>query len=156
VAVADMIRDKEKTGLRVLVVEDDMDTSASVATLLRMDGHEVQVARDGRTAVRMSQESSPDVALLDIRLPGMDGYEVARRLQERATKKKPLLIAITGCGREQDRRRSAEAGIDLHLVKPVDPEALQRLLRRFPRDRSGRDGHRLRGRAALPQAAGST
>jgi CheY-like chemotaxis protein len=61
----------------------------------------------------------------------MDGYEVARRLQERATKKKPLLIAITGCGREQDRRRSAEAGIDLHLVKPVDPEAAQRLLRRF-------------------------
>jgi CheY-like chemotaxis protein len=129
----DNMHDKETARLRVLVVEDDADTAASVAILLRMDGHEVQVAGDGPNALRAAEASPPDVALLDLWLPGMDGYEVARRLQERAAEKKPLLIAITGCGQEPDRQRSAQAGIDLHLLKPVDPAALQRLLRRFER-----------------------
>jgi CheY-like chemotaxis protein len=127
----DNMHDNETTPLRVLVVEDEADTAASVAMLLRLDGHEVQVAGDGPTALRVAQERPPDVALLDLLLPGMDGYEVARRLLERATDKRPLLIAITGCGQEPDRQRSAQAGIDLHLLKPVDPAALQGLLKRF-------------------------
>jgi CheY-like chemotaxis protein len=118
--------------LQILVVEDDADTAASMAMMLRLRGHAVEVAGDGPTAVRMAEGRPPDVALLDIGLPGgMDGCEVARRLQEQATGKAPLLIAVTGYGEEADRRRSEEAGIDLHLLKPVDPRALERLLERF-------------------------
>jgi CheY-like chemotaxis protein len=83
--------------------------------------------------LRAAAENPVDVVLLDIGLPRMDGYEVARRLQQQATEKKPLLIAIAGCGRDQDLRRSSEAGIDLYLLKPVDAEALRRMLRRFQR-----------------------
>ena len=116
--------------LRVLVVEDHADTAESVAVLLRLHGHEVDVAPDGPTALRIAAQNPPDVALLDIGLPGMDGFEVARRLQERPGKK-PLLVAVTGYGQEEDRRRSEQAGIDLHLLKPVDPEELKQLLARF-------------------------
>ncbi len=129
----DTFRNFEKTHLRVLVVEDHAITAGSLAMLLRMDGHEVQVAADGPTALRAAQESPPDVVLLDIRLPGMDGWEVGKRLQGQAMEKKPLLIAMTGCQPDFDPQRSAEAGIDLHLLKPVAPDALQRLLRRFQR-----------------------
>jgi len=116
--------------LRVLVVEDHADTTESMAVLLRLHGHEVDVAPDGPTALRIAAQNPPDVALLDIGLPGMDGFEVARRLQERPGKK-PLLVAVTGYGQEEDRRRSEQAGIDLHLLKPVDPEQLEKLLARF-------------------------
>ncbi len=119
--------------MRVLVVEDSADTAASLEMLLRLDGHEVLVAGDGPAALRAAHDRPPDVALVDIRLPGMDGFEVARHLQEQVTEKKPFVIAITGYGQEEDRRRSAEAGIDLHLLKPVAPDALRRLLRRFQR-----------------------
>jgi CheY-like chemotaxis protein len=113
------------------VVEDHEDTAESMALLLRLDGHEVRVAGEGGTALREAQAWPPDVVLLDIGLPGLDGYEVARRLHERAREKKPLLIAVTGHGRDEDRRRSAEAGIDLHLLKPADPVGLQKMLKRF-------------------------
>jgi CheY-like chemotaxis protein len=102
--------------------------------LLRLKGHEVRVAADGPAALDEAQQAQPDVVLLDIGLPGgMDGYEVAQRLQGQKAPKKPLLIAVTGFGGEADRRRSAEVGIDLHLVKPADMEALLRLLSRFQR-----------------------
>jgi CheY-like chemotaxis protein len=117
--------------LRVLVVEDHADTAESVAVLLRLHGHEVDVAPDGPAALRIAAQNPPDVALLDIGLPGMNGFEVARRLQEQPAGKKPLLVAVTGYGREEDRRRSEQAGIDLHLLKPVDPEQLKKLLARF-------------------------
>jgi CheY-like chemotaxis protein len=120
-----------QTGLRVLVVEDQADTAATLALLLRMAGHEVQVAPDGPAAVREVQIASPDVVLLDIGLPGMSGWEVARWVTEQPAEKRPLLVAITGYGRDEDRKRSEEAGIDLHLVKPVNPDELLRLLRRF-------------------------
>jgi CheY-like chemotaxis protein len=123
--------ERENAGLRVLVVEDQADTAATLALLLRMEGHEVQVAPDGPAAVGAVQTASPDVLLLDIGLPGMSGWEVARWVTEQPAEKSPLLVAITGYGREEDRRRSEEAGIDLHLVKPVDPEKLLGLLRRF-------------------------
>ena len=116
--------------LRVLVVEDHADTAASMAVLLRIHGHEVEVAPDGPSALRIAADRPPDVALLDIGLPGLSGWHVARRLRERAGKT-PLLIAVTGYGRDEDRRRSVEAGIHLHLLKPVDPEALETLLERL-------------------------
>ena len=118
--------------LRILLVEDDGDLAETLAALLRIYGHEVQVARDGPTALRLAADQPPDVGLLDLGLPGgMDGYEVARRLREQEVDKLPLLIAVTGSGQDEDRRRSKEAVIHLHLLKPVDGEALNRLLHRF-------------------------
>ena len=118
--------------LRILLVEDDGDLAETLAALLRIYGHEVQVARDGPTALRLAADQPPDVGLLDLGLPGgMDGYEVARRLREQEVDKLPHLIAVTGYDRDEDRRRSKEAGIHLHLLKPVDGEALNRLLQRF-------------------------
>jgi two-component system CheB/CheR fusion protein len=117
----------------VLLVEDNPDSSWSLALLLGLDGHHVEAAADGPAALRAAGQAPPDVVLLDIGLPGMDGYEVARRLGEQATVKRPLLVAVTGFGTEEDRRRSREAGIDLHLTKPVDPGQLLRLLGRFRR-----------------------
>ena len=118
--------------LRILLVEDDGDSAETLAVLLRIYGHEVQVARDGPTALRLAADQPPDVALLDLGLPGgMDGYEVARRLREQKPGRLLFLIAVTGYGQDEDRRHSAEAGIHLHLLKPVDGEAINRLLERF-------------------------
>src|SRR5260370_27778655 len=117
--------------MRVLVVEDNAETAAALAGLLRTEGHEVEIAPDGPSAVKAAQSRSPDVMLLDIGLPKMDGYEVARRVQEQPAPKRPFLVAVTGRETDEDRRRSAEAGIDLHLPNPRDPNGLQRLLGRF-------------------------
>jgi CheY-like chemotaxis protein len=117
--------------LHVLVVEDCPDTAASMDLLLRADGHQVQVAADGPTAVEKAQKDNPDVVLLDIGLPGMSGYEVTRRLRQCLFHKPPLIVAVTGYSHEADRQRSEEAGIDLHLVKPVEPQALMSILSRF-------------------------
>src|SRR5262245_31205665 len=95
--------------LRVLVVEDHTDTADSMAQLLGLYGFEVRVARDGPGALAAVQMFQPDAVLLDIGLPGMDGYEVARRLRDLAAPRRPLLVAVSGYGREQDKRRSAEA-----------------------------------------------
>jgi CheY-like chemotaxis protein len=118
-------------GLRVLVVEDDPDTVATMAQLLRREGHRVRTALDGPTALGEAAADPPDVVLLDLGLPGLDGWEVARRLRQQAGPKHPLTVALTGYGQEEDRRHSWESGIDLHLLKPADPEYLCRLLRRF-------------------------
>jgi len=117
--------------LLVLVVEDDPDTAQSLARLLTLYGHEVRVALDGPTALQAAEDSPPDVALLDISLPGIDGYRVARELRDQDRPKRPLIVAVSGHGSEEDRRLSREAGIDLHLVKPVEPGPLQSLLKRF-------------------------
>jgi two-component system CheB/CheR fusion protein len=119
--------------LRVLIVEDHADTAEAMALLLHIHGHAVEAFSNGPTALERAEAEPPDVVLLDIALPGMDGYEVARRLREQRGEKRPLLIAVTGYGREEDRRRSAEAGIDLHLLKPADMAQLERLLRGFQR-----------------------
>ena len=121
-------------GLRVLVVEDDADLAASLAGWLGRLGHEVRVAADGPAALRDAEATRPDVVLLDLGPPGMDGYEVAERVHQElapAMPKAPLVIAVTGRAGEEDRLRSGEAGIDLHLTKPVDPGLLSRVLRRF-------------------------
>lgn len=117
--------------LRILVVEDNRDAARSLAQLLELSGHEVVVAPDGRSALGAVEAAPPDVALIDIGLPDVDGYQVARILLARPAEKRPLLVAVTGHGEEEDFKRSLEAGIDLHLVKPADPEQLQQLLRRF-------------------------
>jgi len=121
--------------LRVLVVEDYADGGESLALLLEFWGHEVEVARDGATAFRKAQEILPNVLLMDIGLPGEDGYKVAKRLRG-LLPAKPLLIAITGYGQQKDHQRSRDEGFDYHLVKPADPRELEGLLEEFA-ERSG-------------------
>jgi two-component system, OmpR family, response regulator len=119
--------------MRILVVEDNPRMAQLLWRLLRKAGHEVELAADGETAVSAALANPPDVVLLDLKLPGIDGWEVARQVQEQPAVKKPLLVAVTGCDSAEDRRRSREAGIDIHLVKPVSPIRLNRLLSRFRR-----------------------
>jgi signal transduction histidine kinase len=114
--------------LRVLVVDDNEDSADTLATLLRMAGHDVDVARDGLGAVDRTASFDPDLVLLDIGLPGINGYEAARRIRQLPRGAAVQLVALTGWGQEDDRRRSREAGFDQHLVKPVDFDALRTLL----------------------------
>ncbi len=114
----------ESTQHRILVVDDNVDAADSLALLLHLAGHEVRVCHDGPAAVAAAQDFHPDIVLLDIGLPGMDGYEVARRLREQEALAEALLVALTGYGQEEDLRRSQEAGFDHHLVKPVEPATL--------------------------------
>jgi signal transduction histidine kinase len=113
---------------RVLVVDDNRDAAESLAVLARLWGHEVRVAHDGPSALAAAAEQRPHVILLDLGLPGLSGVEVARRLREDPAFADTLLVALTGYGGEEDRRRSRDAGLHLHWVKPVDPAALQALL----------------------------
>lgn len=114
---------------RVLVVDDNVDAATSLGKLLRrLYGQDVKVAHDGPSALELSEQFRPEVILLDLGMPGMDGYEVARRLRERPDFEGTRLIALTGWGQESARQRSQEAKFDLHLVKPVDPEEIRLLL----------------------------
>jgi CheY-like chemotaxis protein len=122
---------RNRARLHILIIEDNSDAAEMLAVLLRMYGYDVGIAANAMTALEMVQTETPDVVLLDLGLPGMDGYELARRLSNYRPGKTPLLIAVTGYGREEDVRRSAEAGIDLHMLKPVDPVQLQTVLNRF-------------------------
>ena len=118
--------------LTVLVVEDNEDGADSLSLFLRLCGYDVQVAYDGPTALQEANLSPPEVVLLDIGLPGMDGWQVARRLREQL-QSRPFLVALTAHGTADDFRRSEEAGLDLHLVKPVDPHMLRNVLEGFER-----------------------
>ena len=109
---------------RVLVVDDNVDSARGTSFILSRQGHDVRLAYDGPAAVTAAQEFRPEFVLLDIGLPGMDGYEVARRLRQDENLRGLTLIAVSGYGQESDRRRSQEAGFDRHLVKPVDPGVL--------------------------------
>ena len=115
---------------RVLVVDDNVDAAHSLALLLRSTGHEVQTSHDGVAALESAAAWRPDVVLLDIGLPRMDGYEVARRLRKDLHLQEALLIALTGYGQEEDRKLSQEAGFDAHLTKPIEIADLERLLAR--------------------------
>ena len=115
-------------GHRLLVVDDNHDAAISLSVLLRLQGHEVRVAHDGPSALEIATTFRPDIIFLDIGMPGMDGYQVARRLRQQPGLEKVVLAALTGWGQQEDRRRSAEAGFDHHLVKPPEPEVVQRLL----------------------------
>jgi len=116
--------------LRVLVVEDNVDSAEALQELLRLWGHEAQLAYDGRTGLAVAAGFAPDVVLLDIGLPGMDGYEVAEELRRRESATRTLLVALTGFGRREDRERAWQAGIDHHFTKPVDLSTLRDLLAR--------------------------
>jgi PAS domain S-box-containing protein len=113
---------------RVLVVDDNRDTADSLAVLLRLLGHDLHTAHDGLEAVQAAATFRPDVVLLDIGLPKMSGYEAARSIRRQPWGEGMTLVAVTGWGQEEDKRRAAEAGFDHHLTKPVDPAALERLL----------------------------
>ncbi|WP_341318499.1 CheR family methyltransferase [Paraburkholderia sp. IMGN_8] len=112
---------------RILIIDDNADASEALAMLLANEGHQVETRLDGVSGISAAATFSPDVVLLDIGLPGMDGYEVARRLRESGSNRNVILVAVTGYGLPADRFRSAEAGFDHHLTKPVDYEALIRL-----------------------------
>ena len=113
---------------RILVVDDNVDAATTLQLLLKSLGHEACAVYDGQQALGMALSFRPDVVLLDIGMPGLDGYEVARRLRALERERPLRIIAITGWGQEADRTRSREAGFDVHLVKPVSPETLERLL----------------------------
>ena len=114
---------------RILVVDDNVDSARSMAMVLkRLWGQDTEVAHDGLEAIEKAVEYRPEVILLDIGLPGMSGFEVAERLRGWAWAVRPLIVAMTGLGQEEDLRRSRESGFDHHLVKPVDLEALQKLI----------------------------
>jgi CheY-like chemotaxis protein len=116
-----------RPGRRILVVDDYTDTVESLALLLGVHGYEVQTARDGSEAITAARAQRPEVVLLDIGLPRMDGWQVARRLRQELAG--PLvIIAVTGCGLPEHYQRSRAAGVDLHLLKPVDPSELLALL----------------------------
>ena len=115
--------------LRVLIVDDNRDAADSLATILRQQGHEVLIANDGHEAIRIALAERPGVVLLDIGLPGMDGYEVCRELRRRGLGS-TLIVALTGFGQDEDRQRSYEAGFDGHQVKPSDPVELLRIVAR--------------------------
>ncbi|HEV8470339.1 MAG TPA: PAS domain S-box protein [Candidatus Limnocylindria bacterium] len=114
--------------LRILVVDDNLDAADSLGMVLRMMGHDVDTAHDGLEAMGAATAFRPDVILLDIGLPKLDGYQVARRIREQDGGAEIVLVALTGWGQEEDRHRSNEAGFDLHMTKPVDFKALQKLL----------------------------
>ena len=120
----------DQTGVlrRILVVDDNEDAAASLADLLEIWGHEVRTVHDGRQALAAAREWPPEIVLLDIGLPGMDGYEVAHRLRNETNTADAYLVALTGYGTEEDRIRALEAGFNRHLVKPVAPDVLNELL----------------------------
>jgi CheY-like chemotaxis protein/two-component sensor histidine kinase len=117
------------SGHRLLVVDDNQDAALSLAMLLRLQGHEVCVAHDGASALAIAATFLPDAVFLDLGMPGMDGYEVARRLRRQPGLERVVLAALTGWGQQEDRRRTAEAGFDHHLVKPPEEESLEGLLK---------------------------
>jgi CheY-like chemotaxis protein len=116
-------------GSRILVVDDSIDSAETLGELLKIWGHDVQLAHDGPGAVAAARDYRPEVILLDIGLPGMDGFAVAAELRKEGLGGR-LLVALTGYGEQQDKDRAVKAGFDHHLVKPIDPDTLQKLLAR--------------------------
>ena len=114
-------------------MDDNQDAADSLAMLLRLQGHEVRVAYSGMAALEMTKTYTPDVVFLDIGMPGMDGYEVARRIRQQPGLEKVVLAALTGWGQKEDRRRTAEAGFNHHLVKPPEPKAVESILSSLPK-----------------------
>jgi CheY-like chemotaxis protein len=115
----------------ILVVDDQPDSTASLAMFLRLRGHEVRTAHDGPSALEEVLRRPPDVVFLDLGLPGMSGYDVARQLRAQPKTRDLRLVALTGYGTEADRVKTRAAGFDVHLAKPVDPQALDALLARW-------------------------
>jgi CheY-like chemotaxis protein len=123
--------------LRVLVVDDNVDAAHTLAMLVQLAGHDVRIAYDGPPALTLAEAFQPQVVLLDLNLPAMDGYEVARKLREKPETQEAVLAAVSGWGQPEDRRRSKDAGFDRHYVKPVDPNIITKLLADARRGRQG-------------------
>jgi CheY-like chemotaxis protein len=121
------------TRLSVLVVDDDPDTADTLADFLNLTGHRARAAHGGVVAQRLAAAEWPDVVVLDLAMPGVDGWELAHRLHPPPPAPRPFLIAVTGFSGPDARERAREAGIDLFLVKPVPLDALERVLQRFRR-----------------------
>lgn len=116
-------------GRRVLVVDDNADSANMLAMLLRLAGHDAQAAYDGTSALARAASFVPEVAFLDIHLPDMTGYDLARQLRQQPQFAGLLLVAMTGFDDDEDRRQAREAGFDHHLAKPADPDAVERIVR---------------------------
>jgi CheY-like chemotaxis protein len=110
------------------VVDDNVDTAESLALLLRLKGYEVEVAHDGPAALDAATAFEPEAVLLDIGLPGLDGFQVASELRRRRSTASALIVALTGYGQAEDQRRAREAGFDHHLIKPIPPQVIYDLL----------------------------
>ena len=123
-------------GLKILVVDDNLDAADMLAMLLELRGNQTQLAHTGPAALEAAAAFLPQVILLDIGLPGLSGYEVAQRLRATSLEPRPLLVAVTGWGTDDDRRQARAAGFDQHLVKPVDIERLEAVLAELRRDAS--------------------
>jgi PAS domain S-box-containing protein len=117
---------------RILVVDDNADAATMLSEMLRMQGHEVLNVNSGAAALQVVEEFRPDVIMLDIGMPGLNGFDVARRLRERKRSPRPLVVAVTGWGKVDDEMRGREAGFDMHLVKPVEGEHLVKLFEQMP------------------------
>ena len=125
---ADKLQAVRQAALKILVVDDNRDGADSLSEMLGLIGNDTRIGYDGEQALVLAAEYQPDVILLDIGLPKLNGYEVCRRVGAQAWSQAMVLIAVTGWGQEKDRDLTREAGFDYHLVKPVDPEALMKLL----------------------------
>ena len=119
-------------GLRILVVDDDRDLAAGTELILRGMGHDVRVAHDGAEALEIAAAFQPEAALVDLGMPNMNGYLLARKLREWRWTRDAVLIAVTGWGGERERERAKEAGFDHHLLKPAQPERIAELLAAVP------------------------
>jgi CheY-like chemotaxis protein len=117
---------------RVLVVDDNRDAADTLALLLELMGHVTRTAHDGVAALEAGAAFEPEIVLLDIGLPRMNGYEVCRKLREEAWGRGAFVVALTGWGQAEDQRNASEAGFDRHLVKPVEEDVLQKVLREAP------------------------
>jgi CheY-like chemotaxis protein len=113
------------------VVDDNADALTSLAMLLREAGHDVRTAADGQTALSIVETFQPEVIILDIGLPVMNGWEIARRIRAMRTAQRPMVLALTGYGHERDRQRAREAGFDQYLIKPADVSTLQSLIAEY-------------------------
>jgi CheY-like chemotaxis protein len=113
---------------RILVVDDNRDAAVTLSIMLRLMGNEIQMAFDGAAALQAADEFRPDLIMLDIGLPKMSGYDVARHLRQQPWGRDMVLVALTGWGQEEDRRRSQQAGFNYHFVKPIDIDDLKRVL----------------------------
>ncbi|MFN8393015.1 MAG: CheR family methyltransferase [Bdellovibrionota bacterium] len=125
-------------GMKVLIVDDNVDSAQSAKLLLELSGCEVEIAHDGPSGMKAAEELQPDVLILDIGLPGMNGYELAEQLRSQPAFRDKLFLAVSGYGQAEDRRRSQQAGFDVHLLKPVDFDELNRLMAEHRREKKGR------------------
>ena len=116
---------------RILVIDDHIDTARILRMLLQLDGHVVETAHDGASALEAARRLGPEVVLLDLGMPGMDGYAIARQLREQPSLARTRIVALTGHAADGDRRRTREAGFDHHLTKPVERRTLQEVISRL-------------------------